>query len=255
MKNRMSSWAYYNEIDPYCVEWLKSLIAEGLIADGIVDSRSILDVTADDVSSFTQCHFFAGIGGWSVALRMAGWEDDRPVWTGSPPCQPFSIANVAHGGGKGNEDERHLLPVFGDLIAKCGADTIFGEQVADAIAKGWLDELCSILENSSYACGAIVLPAFAVGTSHERKRLYWVADSCRPRWPRYQPVRRISKPASSAFSIYGHPLVDARRALEGDYGDLLPCDGLSIQMERCATRGYGNAVVPQVAAQFIKAYR
>ena len=27
-----------------------------------------------------------------AALRAAGWRDDRPVWTGSCPCQPFSAA-------------------------------------------------------------------------------------------------------------------------------------------------------------------
>lgn len=251
----MSTWAYYNEIDPYCVEWLKGLIADSLIVDGIVDSRSIIDVTAADVSPFTQCHFFAGIGGWSLALRIAGWPDDRPVWTGSCPCQPFSIANVAHGGGKGlYDDERHLLPVFGNLISQCGPDTIFGEQVADAIAKGWADELCSILENSLYACGKTVLPALSVGASHERKRLCWVADSCREGRERYKPLERLSKSAAASFPVYGNPLVDARRPLAGDYSDLLYCNGLSIQMERFATRGYGNAIVPEVAAEFIKAY-
>ena len=33
--------AYYNEIEPYAAEWLRKLIAEGLIAPGDVDERSI----------------------------------------------------------------------------------------------------------------------------------------------------------------------------------------------------------------------
>ena len=78
--------AYYNEFDPKAAAWLRELIKRGLIADGVVDERSILDVSADDLVGFTQCHFFAGIGGWSYALRLAGWSDDQPVWTGSPPC-------------------------------------------------------------------------------------------------------------------------------------------------------------------------
>ena len=33
-----------------------------------------------------------------------------------------------------------------------------------------------------------------------------------------------------------------------------PCDGVSVQLERYALKGYGNAIVPQVAAAFIDAY-
>jgi DNA (cytosine-5)-methyltransferase 1 len=84
--------AYYNEIDPYCAEWLRTLILLDCIAPGDVDTRSIEDVTPGDLKGYNQCHFFAGIGVWSLALRNAGWRDDEHVWTGSCPCQPFSAA-------------------------------------------------------------------------------------------------------------------------------------------------------------------
>ena len=83
---------YYNEHDAKAAAWMRELIKEGLIADGDVDERSIVDVQPGDLAGYTQCHWFAGIGGWSLALRLAGWPDDRPVWTGSCPCQPFSSA-------------------------------------------------------------------------------------------------------------------------------------------------------------------
>ena len=86
--------AYYNEHDAYAAAWLRNLIAAGHIAAGDVDARDIQDVTPDDLTGYTQCHFFAGLGGWSYALRLAGWPDDRPVWTGSCPCQPFSTAGA-----------------------------------------------------------------------------------------------------------------------------------------------------------------
>lgn len=80
--------AYYNENDPFAAAWLRELIKAGHIAPGEVDTRSIEDVVPSDLAGFRQCHFFAGIGVWSYALRLAGWPDDRPVWTGSCPCFP-----------------------------------------------------------------------------------------------------------------------------------------------------------------------
>ena len=77
--------AYYNEPEPYAAQWLRNLIAAGHIAAGDVDARDIQDV--DDLAGYTQCHFFAGVGGFSYALRLAGWPDDRPVWTGSCPAR------------------------------------------------------------------------------------------------------------------------------------------------------------------------
>ena len=75
--------AYYNEIDPKAAAWLRELIKAGHIAHGEVDERDIRDVSPAELHGFAQCHFFAGIGVWSYALRGAGWADDRPVWTGT----------------------------------------------------------------------------------------------------------------------------------------------------------------------------
>lgn len=85
-------YAYYNEIDPFKAEWLRELIRAGVIMDGEVDGRSVEEVRSEDVRGYVRCHFFAGIGVWDYALRQAGWPDGRPVWTGSCPCQPFSVA-------------------------------------------------------------------------------------------------------------------------------------------------------------------
>lgn len=165
--------AYYNEIDRYAAFWLRNLIARNLIAPGDVDERSIADVRTDDLRGYRQCHFFAGIAGWSYALRLAGWDDDRSVWTGSCPCQPFSHA----GQGKAADDERHLWPKWFPLIAECHPATIFGEQVEAAIGRGWLDLVFADLEAEGYACASAVLPACSVGAPHIRQRLWFVADA------------------------------------------------------------------------------
>jgi len=80
--------ALYNEIEPYAVEWLRNLERRGDIAPGAVDARSVRDLAPDDVRDVAQFHAFAGIGVWSHALRLAGWPDELPVWTGSCPCFP-----------------------------------------------------------------------------------------------------------------------------------------------------------------------
>jgi len=246
--------AYYNEIDPYAAQWLRNLIAAGHIAPGEVDERSIKDVAGDDLKGFTQCHFFAGIGGWSRACRLAGWDDEHPIWTGSVPCQPYSLASLAHGGAKGQDDERHLWPTFFALIRERRPRTVCGEQVANAIRWGWWDEAAMDLEAIGYAAAAGVLRADAFGANHERQRLYWVADAGREGREGPEHDHGIPVPASSALSFSRHVFARARRVVDGDYSDLLLSDGLPVQVERCATKAYGNAIVPQVAAEFIRAY-
>ncbi|SXP06073.1 C-5 cytosine-specific DNA methylase [Klebsiella pneumoniae] len=169
----MSAAAYYNENNPFAAQWLRNLIAAGHIAPGEVDERSIEDVTPDDLRGFTQCHFFAGIGVWSHSLRLAGWPDDRPAWTGSCPCQPFSAA----GKGDGFADERHLWPHFFHLISERRPQHVFGEQVASGNANTWFDLVQADLEGMGYAFGLVPFTSAGIGAPHIRERAYWVANA------------------------------------------------------------------------------
>ena len=162
--------AYYNEHDPYAAAWLRNLIAAGHIAPGDVDERSIEDVLPIELAGYTQCHFFAGIGVWSYALRKAGWPDDRPVWTGSCPCQPFSAA----GKGGGFADERHLWPTWFHLIGVCKPAIVLGEQVASKDGLAWFDLVHADMEAAGYAIGGADLCAAGVGAPHIRQRLWFV---------------------------------------------------------------------------------
>ena len=292
---------YYNEHDNFAADWLEILIEKGRIPDGKVDRRSIADVQSDDVQGFTQCHFFAGIGGWPLALQLAGWSPDRPVWTGSCPCQPFSQA----GKQKAQKDERHLWPEMYRLIRKCQPVKVFGEQVASAIGHGWLDGISDDLERENYAVGSIVLGAFSVGAPHKRSRLYWVADSGCVRnhgsrdggiktrkgvW-RDQPAagrdvdtvgdtskpglegRPSSRRANKQFAWSASVAIDcldgkSRRVgcgVQPLVNGIPPNLGrgepeLSRLAKRARAnrvgrlRGYGNAIVPQVAAEFVMAF-
>lgn len=171
-RNKEVQLNYYNEFDPFTAAWLRELISEGLIPSGDVDERDMRTVHPAELRGYTQCHFFAGIGGWSLALGLAGWPEDQRVWTGSPPCQPFSSV----GNQLGKDDERHLWPKFFELIAECRPPVIFGEQVAPAIGHGWFDDLRNDMEKEGYAAGMVVLPACSVGAFHKRDRLFFVAD-------------------------------------------------------------------------------
>jgi DNA (cytosine-5)-methyltransferase 1 len=165
--------AYYNEIDPFAAQWLRNLITAGQIPDGEVDERDIRDIAPDDLRGYRQCHFFAGIGGWAYALRLAGWPDDREVWTGSCPCQPFSVA----GKGEGISDERHLWPAFRWLIAKRKPAIVFGEQVASKAGRLWLSGVRADLEAMGHEVGSADLCAAGVGAPNIRQRLWWVAHA------------------------------------------------------------------------------
>jgi DNA (cytosine-5)-methyltransferase 1 len=180
---------FYNDNDPKACAWLRELIADGHLPPGDVDERSILEIKADELRGFDQCHFFAGVGFWSLALQWAGLGTTPGIWTGSCPCQPFSCA----GAGKGTADERHLWPVFRDLIVACRPSVVFGEQVASAAVIGkvgrgaakpagpvWLDGVRADVEAAGYAFGAAVVGAHSVGAPHIRQRCYWVADRGAP---------------------------------------------------------------------------
>lgn len=163
--------AFYNEIESYAADWLENLCSAGYIANGVVERRSIVDLQPKDVAKFTQAHFFAGIGIWSHALRLAGVPDDFNVWTGSCPCQPFSVA----GKGEGVDDERHLWPDWFKLIDQCRPAAVLGEQVASKPGLAWLDAVRTDLEGAGYAFGASDLASAGVGAPHIRQRLYFCA--------------------------------------------------------------------------------
>ncbi len=233
--------AYYNEIDNSAANCLEQLIAENIIPDGVVDRRSIIDVQTNDVQGFTQCHWFAGIGGWPYALRLAGWPDDRAVWTGSCPCQPFSTAGLQ----TGFSDERDLWPAWYKIICECTPATIFGEQVAGA--PFWVDRLYNNLENKNFAVGSAYLPAASVGAKHNRPRFFFVANSQwhqQPRQePRSGPAGRMGRQQQSIS--WDEPWQGAlsRFRVLGD----------GLRRSVGATDAARNAVVPQVAAEFISA--
>lgn len=248
----MSIKVLYNEIDQYCCAWLSNLMDAGHIRPGVILDKSIASLTQDDVRPYDLVHFFAGIAGWDHALTLAGWQfDGRVTWTGSCPCQPFSAA----GAQRGSADERHLWPAFFGLIRECRPATVIGEQVAGAAGLAWLDHVCADLEGEGYAAAAADLPACSAGAPHQRQRLFWVAHApgARGRWREEvarPPREKLGRPSA-------HLCADAWPDGYGSgstipVGDVCaPSYGIPGRVGRL--RAYGNAIVPQVAAMFVRA--
>lgn len=298
--------ALYNEWDRKAAGWLRELARAGHISDGVVDERSITELSADDVRGYDRVHLFAGIGGWDYALRLAGWPEGVPVWTGSCPCQPFSCA----GKGLGTADERHLWPEMLRLVAECRPSVVFGEQVRSKAVREWFAGVRSDLEALGYAVGAADLCAAGVGAPHIRQRLYWVAHAEHQRHGRERngaAGRREPERGSESLGVAYAGLqrqekrqVEATGIIECSRGGYTNVSGLEGRVERVwrageraagATgawddyriigfrdgktrriesgteplvdglpgrvgllRGYGNAIVPQVAAAFVRAF-
>lgn len=233
--------AYYNEFNPFVAQWLRNLIGAGLIAPGDVDERSICDVSEDDLRGYTQCHLFAGLGGWSLAFRLAGWEDDRPAWSASAPCQPFS----ADGLQVGFDDDRDLWPHVARLVEKRRPTVLFGEQVTSA---PWLSRTRRDMEEMGYAVGAMPIKARTVGARHGRPRYWFVADAQWDEQPREEPCSREAGRVGRVIEPFPwHEPWEGALSRFRIVGDGLP-------RSVGATDAARNAIVPQVAAEFIAAY-
>jgi len=237
--------AYYNEHDKFAAAWLRELIKKNLIAPGDVDERDIQKVKGSDLDGYTQVHFFAGIGGWSYALRLSGWDDSRSVWTGSCPCQPFSAA----GKRQGEADARHLWPEMRRLIAERSPAICFGEQVASDDGCRWLAGVFTDMEELEYRVAGADLCAASVAAPHARQRLWWLANAGRvgrERWRKVQPTHRHEGWNELERLVQHHTRLAVPAGGRGAISDGIPA-GMDIR--RC----FGNAIVPQVAARFIEA--
>lgn len=246
---------YLNEYEPYAAEWMQNLIDAGEIPAARIDTRSIKDVQPSDLSGYDQCHFFAGIAGWPLALKLAGVPSTFPLWTGSCPCQPFSIA----GKGKGISDERHLWPEFFRLIKDCRPAIVFGEQVAGDAGREWLSGVRVDMESMDYAIGASDLCAASVKAPHARQRLWWFAYSTvhgqegLQRSIETQISQDWSLEALDAWHGTGSPFEHWKEFLAEPHVFRVD-DGVSSTVDiRPRLHAYGNAIVPQVAAVFIRA--
>lgn len=194
-------------------------------------------------------------GGWPIAFRLAGWPDSRPVWSGSCPCGPYSIV----GKRQAQADARDLWPAWFSLMGPECPD-IFGEQVADAIELGWYDRTADDLDTIQKSCWPVVLPSCATGQGNKGERLFFVAKANPQgleRHPRNE--REIIQRALSTGYAATPSICDFIEGWDGLKRPIKPGislldDGLSAFDHRIFSEGIGNAINPQLAAEFIKAF-
>ena len=256
---------------------------------------------------------FSGIGGIDLGLQRAGmtpaWHseiepyacrvlakhwpdvpnlgDIRDIdWTrvagvdllaGGYPCQPFSHAGVR----RGEEDPRHLWPMFAECIRVVRPRYALLENVSGHLTLGFgsvLADLAALGYDAQWDC----IPAAAVGAPHLRDRVFVIArdtrteqrrpladsddgrswDSLRAGWNatwhgstdvadaaggRLQTAEgsalRVVPDADAGRHHRGTPPRGHRWQPEPNLGRV--AHGIPRRMDRL--RGLGNAVVPQVA--------
>lgn len=221
---------------------------------------------------------FAGIGGMSLGLHMAGgfetrwfievdefcqrvlakhWPDvpqygdildvrgsDLPaidVLTAGFPCQPVSNA----GKRLGTADERRLWPEVARFIREIRPRYVLLENVSALLGRGMGDVLGS-LAACGFDCEWDCIPAAAVGAPHPRDRVWVLAHThgTRP---------RDTEEIDARFKRNGGWNAPARSSwwdVEPDVGRVV--HGVPSRMDRRRQRdrigALGNAVVPQVVA-------
>ena len=214
-----------------------------------------------------------------VAKMEAGDLDAAPVWTdiktfptepfrglvdiisGGYPCQPFSAA----GSRLGTKDPRHLWPFLRRAIRVIQPGRVFLENVEGHISLG-LSTVISDLEEDSYRATWGIFSAAEVGASHQRKRVFIMANSrcvnrevSTERQQSAKPVFRSNEQERRAFPArpgeqqfdWEEPRTDSRKAkpkLGGaTHGCTSAVDATANRVDRL--RLLGNGVVPATAAK------
>lgn len=201
------------------------------------------------------------------------------ILTGGFPCQPYSAA----GKRKGKDDDRHLWPHMLRCIREVKPRWVVGENVFGiATWNGGLvfEEVCADLEAEGYAVQPFVLPAAAVNAPHRRDRIWFVAYGANAglkgmRSRRQNAIDAVRDAADAAttrlqrrnwqeqaigeLTRYGKPcnwqnFPTQSPICGGDDGLPAQLDGITFPKWRAESiKGYGNAIVPQVALQIFKA--
>ena len=169
-----------------------------------------------------------------VAKMEAGELDQAPVWTdvktfpaeqfhglvdiisGGYPCQPFSAA-----GKRDPKDPRRLWPFLRGAVRAIRPSRVFFENVEGHISLG-LSTVLSDLDEDGYDATWGIFSAAEVGASHQRKRVFIMANSPGIRSKRFsEEAEQVGEASCRGRSDNGSEgLANGKCAgLEGHAGD------------------------------------
>lgn len=181
-------------------------------------------------------------------IRTITTEEYFDLLTGGFPCQPFSVS----GRKLGTEDDRYLWPEMLRVIRLTSPQWIIGENVGGLVT--WnnglvFERVCLDLEDAGYAVQPFVIPACAVQAPHRRDRIWFVANR------NGQDVEGgFLKQKSNWFTPGAIPIPEMWKARESILSGPVLCrtaDGIPDRVDR--TKALGNAIVPQVAIEIMRA--
>lgn len=219
----------------------------------------------------------------------ATWFSDQPfLLTGGFPCQPFSQA----GQRRGTEDDRHLWPEMLRVIRLTKPQWVIAENVPGLLTIGGgmvFEQVCLDLEHESYKVQPIIIPAVALNAPHRRDRVWFIANRRQqhgsegrdegmeinpPVWPsRLSYPKRCGEDDSDSECARHEGKVDKagqnarhrggsqQKKWGEDWTQVATrlCrvdDGIPRRMDRNPRlRALGNAIVPQVAMEIMRAIK
>ncbi len=162
---------YYNEHDAYRAAVLRERMDEGLLPKGVVDERDIETVPDEDFLGYTQIHLFAGIGGFPLGLRLAGFSEQRRIVSGGFPCQDISNAGKRAGiTGSRSRLWREMVR----CVRVVRPELVFVENVAALLGRG-MGVVLGDLAEIGYDANGDCVSAADVGAPHLRRRIWIVA--------------------------------------------------------------------------------
>ena len=179
------------------------------------------------------------------------------ILTGGFPCQPYSSA----GERLGTADERHLFPEMLRAIKEIKPRWVIGENVRGLVSWGGglvFHEVCSDLEREGYEVQPFLIPAASKDAPHRRERIWFIAysDGIGSSWGNSEAIGEVrqKKQFEAQYSSKGWQGFPTTPCIRG--GD----DGLSHELDSISVskwckesiKGYGNAIVPQVAHEIFK---
>lgn len=251
---------FHCEIDPFCQKVLKHHFPESISYESIIETD------------------FTKYGGGGIDILTGGF-----------PCQPYSVAGKRKGTADSRHLWPQMLRAIREIKPRyVVGENVRGLVSWDASMV--FEQVCADLEAEGYEVFPVLIPACAVNAPHRRERIWFIAHSNGIGELRTDKLPRIDNKGTLQGMVEGHdsnpshgsgpftnPFNQVQSGLHngtdysrysreawkdfptqspvcgGDDGLPTELDGIAFSKWRKESiKGYGNAIVPQVAYQIFQ---